>query len=390
MSAAQSLSHWRRVPADPAEWFDAEEILRGRAYSKPVERLSRVRMALVAAVAIAFIAGEAGPRLLDAVDVTGWVWQVAIVVVAFTGLDLLVGPWFDAWRELVHDRRWELSNQTVRGFLVDQVKGALVATVIALLLMVPLWALVRSTDLWWLWGWLLFSGFTVLLGVLFPVLIAPLFNTFEPLAEGPLRSAVLEVAERTELPVDEVLVADASRRTKAGNAYVAGLGRTRRVVLFDTILDWPQEEICQVVAHELGHWRHAHLRRKLPVVIAVQLVLFVGVWALLRWDWLLEQAGVTSAADPAAAPVFLTLFPVGFVLTGLITSWLSRADERQADIYALDVLRDPDDFMGLFRRLADTNKADVDPSRWKRLNASHPPIAERLAMAEQWRQTCSI
>lgn len=384
---AVPLSPWRRVPADAADWFDAEEIARGRAYSRPIERMGRVRTALNAAVALAFVLSHAAARLEG--HVHGWVQQAALVVVAFTALEYLVGPWFDAWRELVHDRRWELSTQTTAGFVSDQVKGLGLGLVLGLVLLVPLWALVRATDLWWLWGWVFFSLFTVLLGLLFPVLIAPLFNTFTPLADEELAARILDVARRCELDIAAVLVADASRRSRAGNAYVAGLGRTRRVVLFDTILAWPADEIVQVVAHELGHWRHAHLRRKLPLLIGVQLLLFVALWVLLRWQWLLDRGGAHSAGDPAAIPIFFTLFPAGFVAVSLFTSWLSRVDERQADLYALDVLRDPSSFGGLFRRLAETNKADVDPSTWKRLNASHPPIAERLAMARQWQEVSS-
>lgn len=381
-----SLSHWRRVPADAASWFDADEIARGRAYNRPVERLGRVRAALSAAAAGAFVAGHAGPRLIRGLDLRGWALQAVVVIVAFVGVEFVIGPWFDAWRELVHDRKWQLSTQTAGGFVLDEAKGALVAIVTTLLLLVPLWAIVRATDLWWLWGWLLFSAFTVALGMLYPVLIAPLFNKFTPLEEGPLRANIFEVAERCELDVDEVLVADASRRSLAGNAYVAGLGRTRRVVLFDTILEWPQDDVVQVVAHELGHWRYAHLRRKIPVVIAIQLLLFVAVWALLRWRGLLDLGGVDSVRDPGAIPIFASLFPIGFVGANLVTSWLSRADERQADIYALDVLRQPDEFSDVFRRLAEKNKADVDPSPWKRLLASHPPIPERLAMARHWQE----
>jgi STE24 endopeptidase len=381
-----ALSHWRRIPADPREWFDAAEIERGRSYTRPIERMQRVRLVLSTAAALAFVVGDAGPRLLDALDVRGWALEVAVVAIAFTGVELLVSPWFDGWRELVHDRTWGLSTQTTRGFVVDQVKGALLGAVLAVVLLVPLWAVIRATDLWWLWGWLLFSAFTVLLGLLYPVLIAPLFNTFTPLDDQVLRDRILGVARDCDLDVSEVLVADASRRSLAGNAYVAGLGRTRRVVLFDTILSWPHDVIVQVVAHELGHWRFAHLRRKLPVVIGLQLVLFVAVWALLRWDWLLDLAGVDEAGDPGAVPLFFSLFPAGFVLAGLGTAYLSRVDERQADLYALDVLRRPDDFSQVFRTLAETNKADVDPSRWKRLNASHPPIAERLAMASIWEE----
>jgi STE24 endopeptidase len=379
-----TLSHWRRIPADAADWFDRDEIERGRAFTRPAERMNRVRLVLTTAIAVAFVVGDAGPRLLDGLGWRGWALQVAVVAVAFTAVEFVVTPWFDGWRELVHDREWGLSTQTTGGYVADQVKNLLLAVVVGLLLLVPLWAVVRATDLWWLWGWLLFSVFTVLLGVLYPVVIAPLFNSFTPLEEGALRSRILEVAERCGLDISEVLVTDASKRTLAGNAYVAGLGRTRRVVLYDTILSWPDEVIVQVVAHELGHWRFAHLRRKLPVVIGLQLALFVGLWALLRWDWLLDLGGVDSVRDPGAVPIFFSLFPAGFVLANLATSYLSRADERQADLYALEVLERPDDFGQVFRTLAATNKSDVDPSRWKRLNASHPPIPERLAMAKRW------
>jgi STE24 endopeptidase len=380
------LSHWRRVPADATEWFDPDEIARGRAYNRPIERLNRVRLLLSSVVAVAFIVGDGGPRVLRTSKVHGWALQVAVVVVVFTALEFVTGPWFDAYRELVHDRHWELSTQTVPGFLSDQLKGLLVGMVTSLVLLVPLWAVVRATDLWWLWGWVLFSTFTVLLGLLYPVLVAPLFNTFTPLEDEVLAARILEVAERCGLPISGVLVADASRRSLAGNAYVAGLGRTRRVVVYDTLLAWPHDVIVQVVAHELGHWHHAHLRRKLPVIIGVQLLLFLGTWALLRWQWLLDLGGVSSVRDPGAVPIFFTLFPVGFVLVGLATSALSRVDERQADIYALEVLGDPESFSQVFRRLAETNKADVDPSTWRRLNASHPPIAERLAMARHWQE----
>jgi STE24 endopeptidase len=386
MSMGGRLSHWRRIPADAAAWFDAEEIERGRSYNRPIERMNRIRTAVSAVAAIAFVAWDAGPRLIRWLDLDGWVLQALVVIVAFVAVEFVIGPWFDAWRELNHDRTWGLSTQTLGGFVADELKGGLVAIITTLLLLVPLWAIVRATDLWWLWGWLLFSGFTVALGTLYPVLIAPLFNKFTPLEEGPLRSSIFEVARRCQLDVDEVLVADASRRSLAGNAYVAGLGRTRRVVVFDTILDWPDDVVVQVVAHELGHWRHAHLRRKIPVVVGIQFLLFVAVWALLRWDWLLELGGVPSVRDPGAIPIFATLFPAGFVGANLVTSWLSRADERQADIYALDVLQQPDEFSQVFRRLADRNKADVDPSTWKRLVASHPPIPERLAMARRWQE----
>ena len=379
------LSHWRRYPADPADWFDRAEVERGRAYNRPVNRLKIVRSVLGVALLVAFIAGDGGHRVIDWLDVSGWALQVIVVLLAVELLSLLYNPWFNAWRTLVHDRRWGLSNQTFRGWLLDEVKELLVGLVVSVLLLVPLWAVIRATDLWWLYGWAIFSFFTVAFGFLWPVLIAPIFNKFTPLEDEELAGRIHDVADRAGLDISAVLVADASRRSTVTNAYVAGLGRTRRVVLFDTILEWPREPIEQVVAHELGHWRHAHLRRKVPVLIAAQLVMFVVAWLVLKWDPILDWAGVDSIEDPAALPLFLLVFPASFLLTGLGSAWLSRADERQADLHALEVAGRPEAMIDVFRRLAADHKADVDPSWYRRLQAQHPPLAERMAMAAAWR-----
>jgi STE24 endopeptidase len=306
-------------------------------------------------------------------------------VLAFFVVDLGVSTWFDAWRELVWDKRWEMSTQTVRGFALDQVKG-FVFIAVTLALLVPLWALVRATDLWWLFGWLVLAGFAVVANTLGPVVIAPIFNKYTPMADEDLRARLLGVARTADLDVSEVLVADESRRSRAINAHVAGLGKTRRVVVFDTLLDWPPEYLEQIIGHELGHWRYKHVRRRIPVLVAAQGLALVLVAVVTRWDWVLEGAGVASLEDPGALPLFLVLFQLGFLASSLVTSWLSRADERASDIYALELLHDPDAFTGAFRRLAEANNAEVDPPLWKRITHTHPPIAERVAMAARWRE----
>ena len=375
-----------RTRTDVTAWFDAAEVARGRAYNRPLERLGRIRSALGAAVLVAFVAGQAAPRLLEALALPRWELELVAVVAALQLASLVYAPWFGAHRALFYDKRWGLSTQTPGGFVADQVKQLAVGFVVAVVVALPLYGVIRATDEWWLFGWLVLAGFTVLASLLYPVVIAPIFNRFEPLADERLAQRLLGVARRAGLDVDRILVADASRRSRVGNAYVAGLGRTRRVVLFDTILEWPPDVIEQVVAHELGHWKHAHLRRRLPVALATQLVAFVAAWAALRWDPLLDVAGVGTAGDPASLPLLVAVFPLGLVLTGVVTSWLSRIDERQADRFALEVLNGPDALIELFRLLARRNNADVDPSWWKRLTASHPPIAERMAMAASWRR----
>lgn len=379
-----ALSPWRRVRADPADWFDADEIERGRRYVRPIRRMNHVQAVLTTAVAIAFVVGDAGPRLVEALDLSGWVLQLLVVAVAFLAVDLGVTAWFDGWRELWWDKRWDMSTQTVRGFLSDQLKGVLVNVGVTLVLLVPLWALVRTTDLWWLWGWALLAGFAVLAATLAPVVIAPLFNTYTPMEDQALRERLLGVARRAELAVSEVLVADASRRSRAINAHVSGLGSTRRVVIFDTLLDWDPAHLEQIVGHELGHWRFGHVRRRVPVLVVAQGMALVVAAAAFEWGWLLDTAGVSSIEEPAALPLFLLVFQVGFMASTLVTSWLSRADERAADLYALDLLGDPDAFTAAFRRLAEANNAEVDPPLWKRITHTHPPIAERVAMAATW------
>ena len=379
-------SHWRRLPADAAEWFDAAEIAWGRRYNRPLEWLGRVRLAASVAVLSAFVAGQAGSRLLDALPVQSWAVQVVVVALALQATSLVYSPWFAAHRALVYDKRWGLSTQTPLGFLRDQLIQLALGAVATAALVVPVYAVIRATEWWWLFGWAVVAGLTVGLSFVYPVLVAPLFNRFRPLDDEALAERLRAVAGRAGLDVDEVLVADASRRSRAGNAYVAGLGRTRRVVVFDTILDWPPDLVEQVVAHELGHWRHAHLRRRLPVVLAAQLLAFGVAWGLLRQPAVLRAAGVEAAGDPASLPLLAIVLSLGLGATSLLTSWLSRADERQADLFALEVLRRPDRLTAVLRRLARRNRADVDPSWWKRLWASHPPLAERMALARAWEQ----
>ena len=386
-AAALPLDHWRPFPADVGEWFEPGDVARGRAYRRPLERLGRVRAALAAAVLLAFLIGRAAPRLTEAMAPTSWVVELVAVVLALHAVRLVYGPWFAAHRSLFYDRRWGLSTQTPGGFVVDQAKQLALGIAASLVVAVPLYAVVRSTPAWWLYGWLVVAALTVMFTFVYPVVIAPVFNRFDELDDEVLAPRLRVLARRAGLDVDRVLVADASRRSRAGNAYVAGLGATRRVVLFDTVLDWPHEVVEAVVAHELGHWHHAHLRRRLLVVVASQLAGFYVAWVALGWDPLLRMAGVTDAGDPASLPLLVVASSLGSVLTGVVGSWLSRADERQADLFALAVGEAPEHLIEALERLARRNNADVDPSRWRRLVASHPPLAERMAMAAAWRRS---
>ena len=387
-----ALATYRPTGNDPADWFSADELQRARDYQRPLARLRLVRGALSAVVLAVFVFGEVGPRLLDALDVTNWVAQLFVMVAALEAVSLLYNPPLDYWIDLVHDKKWDLSTQTTKGFAADQVKSLLLGLVMNTVLLVPLYWVIRSTDLWWVYGWLLVLVFSVGLGFLFPIVIAPIFNKFTPLEEGELSRRIQSVARLAGADISGAYVADESRRSRRDNAYVAGLGATRRVVLFDTLLEHPPAVVEQVVAHEIGHWRLGHLRRQIPLAAGLSFVVFAFLKVLSEWDWLFQQAGIPTGGsvpaigNPAALPILLFGVQAGFMVTGLVSAWVSRAFERQADLEALELLQQPQVMLDMQRRLHVKNLADLDPNRLKRLQATHPPAAERMAFTQAWAQ----
>jgi STE24 endopeptidase len=375
---------WRPTPADPDELFAADELARARRYQRPLRRARTVRGAATFAVTLALVVGEVGPRVLEALDLTGWVVGLAVVLVVVEAARLCVDVPIDAWVDLRHDRTWGLSTQTGRGLAGDEAKSVVVSLLLGFALLVPTYALVRATAWWWVWTWLLLVAFALVAGLLYPVVLAPLFNRFEPLPEGALRDRVAAVVERSGVAVARIEVADESRRSTRDNAYVAGLGPTRRMVLYDTLLDTPPELVEQVVAHELGHVRRHHLRRQLPVVAVATFVVLAALGLLSRWQALFDAVGLTGPGDPAGLPLALLAVEASGAVIGPVTAWVSRAFEREADLEALDLLGRPDRVEAMLRRLHLRNLADLDPGRLARLTAGHPPAAERIAFARAW------
>jgi STE24 endopeptidase len=260
----------------------------------------------------------------------------------------------------------------------------LVITVFLAAFGIPTWAVVRATPLWWVYGWVIFAVLGGALGVLYPVVIAPLFNHYTPLAEGELRTELLGVADLVAADIGEILVEDSSKRTTKGNAYVAGLGRTRRVVLYDTMVDHPPAELRTIVAHEIGHWKLRHLTKTIPTVVALAFVTFALLGVVLPAHAVLKFAHLRRLGDPVGFLLFIAAFPMASKATGLLQLWLSRSFEREADLFALRATGDVPTFLSAMRDLYTGNLNDLAPSRWKRLNATHPSAAERLTFGRAW------
>ena len=270
-----------------------------------------------------------------------------------------------------------LVTQSWRGWAADLLKGTAIETVLAAGAGGAAVAIMRRYPRGW---WLPAATGSVLFGAglaaLAPVVLDPLFNDFTPLPEGQTRSDVLELAAAAGVTVGEVFSVDASRRTTAANAYVAGLGPTKRVVLFDTLLDrYTRDEVRVVVAHELAHVRNRDVPRG---VLYAALVAPAAGLAVQRMSWALSPERGTAAALPALA---LAAAVVG-APTGVIGNRLSRAIERRSDAYSLTLTGAPEAFISFERAIALQNVADLEPPRWLiSLLATHPPTAERIGAA---------
>lgn len=293
---------------------------------------------------------------------------------------------FSARAEVVR-RRFGLSTQDWRSWVTDVAKGTAVSAVLLTVVLLGLYlAIRRSPDRWWAWAGVAGAVLVVVVSFGYPVVVEPIFNRFTPMAAGPLRDSLLELADRDGIAVDDVLVADASRRTTGLNAYVSGLGSTRRIVVYDTLVDnATPEEVALIVAHELGHVaehdvRDGTLIGALAVASAMPLL-----FLLLSWSPLLRRAGVTDVADPRGLVLVAFLITALTTVTGPVQSLVSRRVEARADVHSLDLTREATAFVSAERRLALTNLADLEPNRaLYLLFASHPTTAERIAIARAW------
>jgi STE24 endopeptidase len=222
--------------------------------------------------------------------------------------------------------------------------------------------------------------------MLFPVVIMPMFNKFTPLEDAELASRLQGLAESVGMKVKGVQVMDASKRTKKDNAFFAGLGRTRRVVVYDNLLAQPHAVVASVVGHELGHWRRRHVAWGMALGTITSLVLFGALRVITSWEPVLEWAGVDAVSDPGSLPLVILVFVSVSSVIGLVQAWFSRAHERQADLDALEITQDYDAFVETEHGLSTRNLIDLAPSWVRYVRASHPPPAERLRLAQLWRE----
>ncbi|MGH3727966.1 MAG: M48 family metallopeptidase [Micromonosporaceae bacterium] len=318
-----------------------------------------------------------------------WLAQAVLggLLVVLAG-QLVVLP-FGAWRHVIL-RRYGLSTQDWSGWAVDVTKSLLLTAVLAAVVLAGFYTLTRLAPRWW-WAFAA-AGAAALVAVLslaFPVLVEPIFNKFTPMQPSALRTELMALAAQDGQPVKDVLVADASRRTRTVNAYVSGYGPTRRIVVYDTLLDAaPDDEVAQVVAHELGHTKanDVVVGTVLGAIGAATAV--CALYLLGSWSGLLRRAGLggepSDLVDPRGVALLVAVITLVGLLATPVQSLVSRRIEARADAHALALTGDPARYEAMQRRLALRNLSDVDPPMWEHwIFGSHPTTAERIAAARR-------
>lgn len=366
--------------------MDLQRQQRAKEYARIRRRLMLVSLALSGAYAFAWLLPGWSARLRDILQtLTSAPWlQVLGFGAVFGGLYALINLPLSYYEGFVLPHRYGLSNQTHRGWVSDQVKGGLIGAVLGGLMLVILYTVLRlAPDTWWLWAAGLLLLFTVLLANLAPVVLYPLFYKFTPLGEeyADLAERLTRLAEQAGTRVQGVYKFDMSRRTKAANAALTGLGKTRRIILGDTLLEeFSADEIETVLAHELAH----HVHRDIPLGIAFESVTtLVGLYlAHLGLQWGVRYFGFQGVWDIATLPLFMSVMGLYGLITLPLGNAFSRWRERRADAYALRATGKPRAFASALTRLANQNLADADPESWVEwLLYSHPALGKRIEMA---------
>lgn len=383
LNRAETRLHSGVLPGAFVGLMDDATYAKSSDYTQAKSRFASFELFFDAAVLSIVLFSGALPWLwlrFDALS-PGAAWSGALFLSATGVLLSLPGLPLDWWSHFRLEEKFGFNKSTPGLWVVDQIKSLLLGLAIGFPLAWALLALVHWVGpLWWVWGFALLFGFQLLMIVLYPKLILPLFNKLTPLAEGEQRTRLLALAERTGFQAQTIDIIDGSKRSAHSNAYFTGFGRFRRIVLFDTLMaQLSQEELEAVLAHEIGHYQRGHIPKRLATIAAMQF----GAFALIAW---LAQAPRFNASfglpSGALAPTFLLFGLLGGLVTfwfSPIGNWISRRHEYEADAFAKAAMGSPQPMAGALLKLAQKNLSNLTPhSLYSAVYYSHPTVAERL------------
>ncbi|HEY5672807.1 MAG TPA: M48 family metallopeptidase [Malonomonas sp.] len=380
----------KTLPAAFAGQIDTERLARSDAYALAGDKLGLVEDSLGVLLTLLFLFGGLLPWYdqLVAGMAEGFILNGLLFFGLLTLVQLLLGIPFSLYRNFVLEARFGFNRMSFKLWLLDTLKSLLIGAILfALLAGGSLWLVAAAPESWWLWVWGFWAGMSLFLLYLSPTLIEPLFFKFSPLDKPELENGVRDLLDRAGVRAGKVLQVDASKRSGHSNAYFTGIGKVKRVVLFDTLLEQLEDnELLAVLAHELGHWRCGHLRNQL---IKSQLVALASCWlafSLLGSGWLPGLLGLSQLSFAAQVLLLGWLASLlGFFWTP-VSSWWSRRQERQADQFAIDLVGSGKQLASGLVKLARENLSNLFPHPlFVAVYYSHPALVARVLWLEKRR-----
>lgn len=314
------------------------------------------------------------------------IWQALIFFGTLALFGGVVGIPFDVYHTFILEKKYGFSTITWKLWLTDLIKSVIISVILmGFLLSAFIAFIIYLPKTWWFWAWVFFTAFEILLMWLYPVVIAPLFNKYEPIKDEELKEKITSLLAKVGLKAKGIFQVDEGKRSKHTNAYFTGIGKTKRIVLFDTLLaSHSQEEILAVLAHEIGHWKKKHILKTLVFMIAASFVGFFFIYHIVNWLPIYSAFGLKQA--PVYAGLLLIsvyLSCIGFFFSPL-GAFISRRHEREADKMAHELTGTSEPMINALKRLAKDNLANLHPHPWYVwFYYSHPPLTERIAYLEK-------
>ncbi|WP_296655655.1 M48 family metallopeptidase [Paraburkholderia sp.] len=379
-------AHRGAVPAQFSATIPLSAHQRAADYTITRTRLGVLEI-LLSAVVLIVLTLLGGVQALD-FGISGWlgrsyVGQMALVAAVLAVSGIVELP-LDYYRQFVIEERFGFNRMTKRMFFVDRIKGLLIGALFGIpLLFVVLWLMQQAGSLWWLWTWVVWVAFQMLVLVLYPSLIAPLFNKFEPLKDEALRARIEALMQRCGFAAKGLFVMDGSRRSAHGNAYFTGFGAAKRIVFFDTLLErLSGSEIEAVLAHELGHFKRRHVVKRMAVTFAISLALLALLGWLSQRVWFYEGLGVRPSLlggnEGLALVLFFLAVPVFLFFVTPLGSLSSRKHEFEADAFAA-TQTDAQNLVSALVKLYEDNASTLTPDPvYTAFYYSHPPASQRI------------
>jgi STE24 endopeptidase len=383
MNIAHLREHGHIVPEAFREEIDCTTLARMRDYTVESSRFQSLESLADDALLLAVLAGGALPWLCGALE--SWnlhaVWSGTLFFGILYAASVLLDIPFSLYGTFVIEKKYGFSTITPQLWLVDLVKSLVVSVILMALLFIPFFALIHwLPQSWWFAAWVFFALFQMLMIWLYPLVIAPLFNKYVPVKDDVLRERIMAMAQKAGLKAEGIFEVDAGKRSRHSNAYFTGLGRSKRIVLFDTLIaTHSRDEIVAVLAHEIGHWKLRHVLKQLILMEVVALAGFYVVFRLMGWPVLYETFGFAGPLPYAGQLLSaIVLKPAAFFLTPLGAA-ISRKYERDADHYVLGLVGSTRFLAQALKRLAKENLANLHPHpTYVAFYYSHPPLAERV------------